>query len=212
MLFLSGIAWHLLVLILRFTLTLNDILFPFFALHTLLTFTTFFFLCFLILLKASIYIWTVGIFLLLPLTSLATAMQDGQGSQQDRHLVRKALKSALSHLKANHARDFLSCHGQRVCALCFPVTNIIQYAFECLLYWRNFVASPIEAKTKPHQIGSDQNFLSYASYTAMTSYLLDVVVELLKNDTRITKYLCYTICFKLDAGLYIMEIPISMVK
>jgi len=28
---------------LRFTLTLNDILFPFFALHTLLTFTTFFF-------------------------------------------------------------------------------------------------------------------------------------------------------------------------
>jgi len=41
-------------------------------------------------------------------------MQDGQGSQQDRHLVRKALKSALSHLKANHARDFLSCHGQRV--------------------------------------------------------------------------------------------------
>ncbi|CAL5040414.1 unnamed protein product [Urochloa decumbens] len=37
-----------------------------------------------------------------------------QGSQQDRHLVRKALKSALSHLKADHAGDFLSCHGQRV--------------------------------------------------------------------------------------------------
>jgi cytochrome c oxidase subunit 5b len=27
--------------------------------------------------------------------------------------VRKALKSALSHLKADHAGDFLSCHGQR---------------------------------------------------------------------------------------------------
>ena len=26
------------------------------------------------------------------------------------------LKSALSHLKADHAGDFLSCHGQRVCA------------------------------------------------------------------------------------------------
>jgi len=47
-------------------------------------------------------------------TYLECAMQDGQGSQQDRHLVRKALKSALSHLKANHVRDFLSCHGQRV--------------------------------------------------------------------------------------------------
>uniref|UniRef100_K3Y2U2 Type 2 DNA topoisomerase 6 subunit B-like n=1 Tax=Setaria italica TaxID=4555 RepID=K3Y2U2_SETIT len=44
----------------------------------------------------------------------ATAMQECQGSQQDRHLVRKALKSALSHLKADHAGDFLSCHGQRV--------------------------------------------------------------------------------------------------
>ncbi|CAN6192880.1 unnamed protein product [Urochloa humidicola] len=42
------------------------------------------------------------------------AMQECQGSQQDRHLVRKALKSALSHLKADHAGDFLSCHGQRV--------------------------------------------------------------------------------------------------
>ncbi|CAL5040929.1 unnamed protein product [Urochloa decumbens] len=43
-----------------------------------------------------------------------TAMQECQGSQQDRHLVRKALNSALSHLKADHAGDFLSCHGQRV--------------------------------------------------------------------------------------------------
>jgi len=42
-LFSSGITCHLLVLILRFTLTLNDILFPFFALHTLWTFTTSFF-------------------------------------------------------------------------------------------------------------------------------------------------------------------------
>jgi len=47
-------------------------------------------------------------------TYLECAMQEGQGSQQDRHLVRKALKSALSHLKADHAGDFLSCHGQRV--------------------------------------------------------------------------------------------------
>ena len=152
----------------------------------------------LILLKASIYIWKGGIFVWLPLTYLATAMQDGQGSQQDRHLVRKALKSALSHLKADHAGDFLSCHGQRVCALRFSLTDIIQYAFECLLYWRNFVASRIEAKTKLHQIGSDQNFLFYAKYTAMASYLLDVVVKLLKHETRITKYLCYTICFKLS--------------
>jgi len=68
----------------------------------------------LILLKASIYIWKGGIFVWLPLTYLATAMQEGQGSQQDRHLVRKTLKSALSHLKADHAGDFLSCHGQRV--------------------------------------------------------------------------------------------------
>jgi hypothetical protein len=43
MLSLSGMTWHLLVLILRFTLTLNDILFPFFALHTLLTLPTFIF-------------------------------------------------------------------------------------------------------------------------------------------------------------------------
>jgi len=42
------------------------------------------------------------------------AMQEQQGSQQDRYLVRKALKSALSHLKVDHAGDFLSCHGQRV--------------------------------------------------------------------------------------------------
>ena len=88
----------------------------------------------LILLKASIYIWKGGIFVWLPLTYLATAMQEGQGSQQDRHLVRKALKSALSHLKADHAGDFLSCHGQRVCAFRFSLTDIIQYAFECLLY------------------------------------------------------------------------------
>eukprot|EP00267_Zea_mays_P025974 XP_008653746.1 cytochrome c oxidase subunit 5b-1, mitochondrial [Zea mays] len=40
-------------------------------------------------------------------------MQEQQGSQQERYLVRKALKSALSHLKADHAGDFLSCHGQR---------------------------------------------------------------------------------------------------
>jgi hypothetical protein len=143
-------------------------------------------------------------------------MQESQGSQQDRHLVRKALKSALSHLKADHAGDFLSCHGQRVCALCFPLTNVTQYAFKCLLYWRNSVACRIEAKTNLHQIGSDQNFLFYANYTAMASYLLDVVVKLLKHDTRITKYLCYTICFKLDAGpcvmCYIMEITISMVE
>jgi hypothetical protein len=43
-------------------------------------------------------------------------MQEQQGSQQERYLVRKALKSTLSHLKADHAGDFLSCHGQRVCA------------------------------------------------------------------------------------------------
>ncbi|TVU07660.1 hypothetical protein EJB05_41025, partial [Eragrostis curvula] len=42
------------------------------------------------------------------------ALQEWQGSQQDRYLVRKALKSALSHLKEDHAGDFLSCHGQRV--------------------------------------------------------------------------------------------------
>jgi hypothetical protein len=57
-------------------------------------------------------------------------MQECQGSQQDRHLVRKALKSALSHLKADHAADFLSCHGQRVCALCFQLTNMMQYTFD----------------------------------------------------------------------------------
>jgi hypothetical protein len=33
-------------------------------------------------------------------------MQECQGSQQDRQLVRKALRSALSHLKADHAADF----------------------------------------------------------------------------------------------------------
>uniref|UniRef100_A0A0E0HV69 Type 2 DNA topoisomerase 6 subunit B-like n=1 Tax=Oryza nivara TaxID=4536 RepID=A0A0E0HV69_ORYNI len=31
-----------------------------------------------------------------------------------RHLLRKALKSALFGLKADHAEDFLSCHGQKV--------------------------------------------------------------------------------------------------
>ncbi|KAL6603282.1 hypothetical protein ACP70R_043643 [Stipagrostis hirtigluma subsp. patula] len=43
-----------------------------------------------------------------------TSAREWQRSQQDRHLVRKALKSALSSLKADHAGDFLSCHGQRV--------------------------------------------------------------------------------------------------
>ncbi|KAF8772117.1 hypothetical protein HU200_006112 [Digitaria exilis] len=47
-------------------------------------------------------------------TYLECAMLERQGSQQDRHFVRKALKSALCHLKADHAGDFLSCHGQRV--------------------------------------------------------------------------------------------------
>ncbi|WVZ78591.1 hypothetical protein U9M48_026281 [Paspalum notatum var. saurae] len=37
-----------------------------------------------------------------------------QGSQPDKYLVRKALKSALYHLKADHAGHFLSCHGQKV--------------------------------------------------------------------------------------------------
>jgi hypothetical protein len=46
--------------------------------------------------------------------ALATAVQERQGSQQDKNLLRKALKSALSHLKADYAGDFLSCHGQRV--------------------------------------------------------------------------------------------------
>uniref|UniRef100_A0A0D3GKN9 Type 2 DNA topoisomerase 6 subunit B-like n=1 Tax=Oryza barthii TaxID=65489 RepID=A0A0D3GKN9_9ORYZ len=35
-------------------------------------------------------------------------------SQPERHLLRKALKSALFGLKADHAEDFLSCHGQKV--------------------------------------------------------------------------------------------------
>ncbi|KAL6873893.1 hypothetical protein ACP4OV_013975 [Aristida adscensionis] len=43
-----------------------------------------------------------------------TAVQEWQGSQQDRHLIGKALKSALSHLKADHAGEFLSSHGQRI--------------------------------------------------------------------------------------------------
>ncbi|KAJ1260961.1 hypothetical protein BS78_10G271500, partial [Paspalum vaginatum] len=42
------------------------------------------------------------------------AIHTYHGSQQDRYLVRKALKSALSHLKADHAGHFLSCHGQKV--------------------------------------------------------------------------------------------------
>ncbi|KAJ1260954.1 hypothetical protein BS78_10G271000 [Paspalum vaginatum] len=41
-------------------------------------------------------------------------LQEWQRSQQNRYLVRKALKSALSHLKADHAGHFLSCHGQKV--------------------------------------------------------------------------------------------------
>lgn len=42
------------------------------------------------------------------------AVQEWQRSEPDRHLVRKALMSALYHLKADHAGDFLSCHGQKV--------------------------------------------------------------------------------------------------
>jgi hypothetical protein len=55
--------------------------------------------------KATIY-GRLGFFSGCPWLPLVTAMQECQGSQQDRPLVRKALKSALSHLKADHAADF----------------------------------------------------------------------------------------------------------
>uniref|UniRef100_A0A0E0Q2G5 Type 2 DNA topoisomerase 6 subunit B-like n=1 Tax=Oryza rufipogon TaxID=4529 RepID=A0A0E0Q2G5_ORYRU len=44
----------------------------------------------------------------------ATAVDEWKSSQPERHLLRKALKSALFGLKADHAEDFLSCHGQKV--------------------------------------------------------------------------------------------------
>jgi hypothetical protein len=44
------------------------------------------------------------------------AVDEWKSSQPERHLLRKALKSALFGLKADHAEDFLSCHGQKVCA------------------------------------------------------------------------------------------------
>uniref|UniRef100_A0A0E0Q2G6 Type 2 DNA topoisomerase 6 subunit B-like n=1 Tax=Oryza rufipogon TaxID=4529 RepID=A0A0E0Q2G6_ORYRU len=46
--------------------------------------------------------------------SYATAVDEWKSSQPERHLLRKALKSALFGLKADHAEDFLSCHGQKV--------------------------------------------------------------------------------------------------
>uniref|UniRef100_A0A0E0E666 Uncharacterized protein n=1 Tax=Oryza meridionalis TaxID=40149 RepID=A0A0E0E666_9ORYZ len=46
--------------------------------------------------------------------SYATAVDEWKSSQPERHLLRKALKSALFELKADHAEDFLSCHGQKV--------------------------------------------------------------------------------------------------
>ncbi|KAF2928408.1 hypothetical protein DAI22_06g276900 [Oryza sativa Japonica Group] len=42
------------------------------------------------------------------------AVDEWKSSQPERHLLRKALKSALFGLKADHAEDFLSCHGQKV--------------------------------------------------------------------------------------------------
>uniref|UniRef100_J3MHH7 Type 2 DNA topoisomerase 6 subunit B-like n=1 Tax=Oryza brachyantha TaxID=4533 RepID=J3MHH7_ORYBR len=42
------------------------------------------------------------------------AVNEWKISQPERHLVRKALKSALLGLKVDHAEDFLSCHGQKV--------------------------------------------------------------------------------------------------
>uniref|UniRef100_I1Q548 Type 2 DNA topoisomerase 6 subunit B-like n=1 Tax=Oryza glaberrima TaxID=4538 RepID=I1Q548_ORYGL len=45
--------------------------------------------------------------------SYATAVHEWKSSQPERHLLRKALKSALFGLKADHAEDFLSCHGQK---------------------------------------------------------------------------------------------------
>ncbi|KAF0903731.1 hypothetical protein E2562_029099 [Oryza meyeriana var. granulata] len=42
------------------------------------------------------------------------AVEEGKRSQPERHLVRKALKSALFGLKVDHAEDFLSCHGQKL--------------------------------------------------------------------------------------------------
>jgi hypothetical protein len=132
MLFLSGITWHLLVLILPFTLTMNDIQFSHCALHTLFVFGhSQVFSCF----NESLNLYVKGGFSVYPWLSLVTAMQEQQGSQQDRYLVRKALKSALSHLKVDHAGDFLSCHGQRVCAFyiffsfSLLLTNLFQYVF-----------------------------------------------------------------------------------
>uniref|UniRef100_A0A0E0E670 Uncharacterized protein n=1 Tax=Oryza meridionalis TaxID=40149 RepID=A0A0E0E670_9ORYZ len=49
-----------------------------------------------------------------PITVFATAVDEWKSSQPERHLLRKALKSALFELKADHAEDFLSCHGQKV--------------------------------------------------------------------------------------------------
>uniref|UniRef100_A0A0E0LFH2 Uncharacterized protein n=1 Tax=Oryza punctata TaxID=4537 RepID=A0A0E0LFH2_ORYPU len=48
------------------------------------------------------------------MTFSPTAVDEWESSQSERHLVRKALKSALFGLKADHAEDFLSCHGQKI--------------------------------------------------------------------------------------------------
>jgi len=112
MLFLSGIVWHLLVLVLAYCYShLPWMISSFHIVHCILfwSFTGLFS-------NESFNLYVEGGFSVDPWFSLATAMQEQQGSQQERYLVRKALKSALSHLKADHAGDFLSCHGQRVCA------------------------------------------------------------------------------------------------
>lgn len=41
-------------------------------------------------------------------------VQEWQRSEPDKYVVRKALKLALHHLKADHAGEFISCHGKKI--------------------------------------------------------------------------------------------------
>uniref|UniRef100_R7WBC9 Uncharacterized protein n=1 Tax=Aegilops tauschii TaxID=37682 RepID=R7WBC9_AEGTA len=41
-------------------------------------------------------------------------VQEWQRSEPDKYVVRKALKLALHNLKANHAGEFISCHGKKI--------------------------------------------------------------------------------------------------
>lgn len=101
MLFLSGITYHLLVLILLFTLTLNDIQFPFYAAYSLDIHKLFFFFCIL-----NLYTWKVGIFLWFSLTFSSHCYARKAGISTGQTLCKEGTQVCIVSLESRSRRRF----------------------------------------------------------------------------------------------------------